>query len=117
MSAVDSQTSAPSKAPRHKGKNGTAVPTVCPPEPTKLTPAQLQQRGQAHLKHGLFVRVPNGLRLRARKVRCLVRKMYAVMPASLSRSSSERFLDIFRLRCSRSSSSRTSPDGACRVRF
>ena len=45
-----------------------------------VSSAAVQQRQQAPLKTGLYVKAPAGLRLRYRRVRRLVRKMQAVMP-------------------------------------
>ena len=80
MSAVDVQASAPINAPEDKGRIDATVPTVCPDAATTLTTKQHRQREQAHLETGLYVKSPNGLRLRSRRVRRLVRKMQLVMP-------------------------------------
>jgi hypothetical protein len=45
-----------------------------------MTPAQRRQRQLAPIRTGLYVKAPNGLRLRSRKVRRLVAKMRAEMP-------------------------------------
>ncbi len=46
----------------------------------QLSAVEQRQRERAALKSGLYVKSPNGLKLRYRKVRRLVRKMQAVMP-------------------------------------
>ena len=58
---------------------GSRQPPAKPPE-RKLSSAERQQRQEAPLKSSLYVKSPNGLRLRYRLVRRLVRKMKKVMP-------------------------------------
>lgn len=48
-------------------------------EDLQVTPAQ-RQRQLAAVKHGLYVRAPSGLRLRDRRVRRLVRKVWPKLP-------------------------------------
>ena len=52
------------------------------PLPTRrvLSAAQRRQRESARVTCGLYVKAANGLRLRTRRVRRLVRKMWKVMP-------------------------------------
>ena len=48
--------------------------------PVAVTSGERRQRQLAPIRTGIYVKAPNGLRLRSRKVRRLVGKMHAEMP-------------------------------------
>ena len=69
-----------SKAPKTATKKGELLTKSQVPRPYTVTPAVVRQRQLAPVKSGLYVKAPNGMQLRHRRVRRLVNKAQAVLP-------------------------------------
>ena len=69
-----------SKAPKTATKKGEHLTKSQAPRPYTTSPAAVRQRQLAAVKSGLYVKAPNGMQLRHRRVRRLVSKAQAVLP-------------------------------------